>query len=141
MNESLKNILINMGVASQRTGSYYRLMDFQLEELYERTIRDCTDILDMYSRANEDDEDVSEFIERMKSELLDHFSLLPKIKPCPFCNKFLDATEGDVLHSTPPISGDRRVWTLNCPTSIGGCGASILGDTRDDVVSKWNRRK
>lgn len=33
-----------------------------------------------------------------------------------------------------------RVWEMGCLTHEGGCGASITGDSRNEVIAAWNRR-
>lgn len=84
------------------------------------------------------------------------------IKPCPFCGH-TPLDEMDFLHPIgtgwrdDPI-GDNdtmmrhymrmndprgvhgQVWEMNCLEHEGGCGASMHGDSREEVVAKWNRR-
>lgn len=31
-------------------------------------------------------------------------------------------------------------WTMNCTENLGGCGANINGDSKKEVIDKWNRR-
>ena len=81
-----------------------------------------------------------------------------ELKPCPFCGfEFRD----DELVDTFYRSGTRWVdmptmrryfshrdaptdaaycWTIHCAEEMGGCGASISGDTYDETAHKWNSR-
>lgn len=68
------------------------------------------------------------------------------VKPCPFCGlQMQDSDADDYLHQVynedvidyPP---DEREWTINCLEIAGGCGVQMLGDTEEEVISKWNRR-
>lgn len=80
-----------------------------------------------------------------------------KLKPCPFCGSVLDLLDRDVFH---PSGGwkihkgfrsylsfsdldkfDGFTWQINCPTIYGGCGASISGDSEEEAVEAWNKRK
>lgn len=36
--------------------------------------------------------------------------------------------------------GDGLTWAINCVECSGGCGASIYGSSKEDVIRKWNRR-
>lgn len=33
-----------------------------------------------------------------------------------------------------------RTWNVVCQEHMGGCGASISGDSYDEAIEKWNRR-
>jgi hypothetical protein len=33
-----------------------------------------------------------------------------------------------------------QVWELGCLEHEGGCGATMTGDSREEVLAKWNRR-
>ena len=85
------------------------------------------------------------------------------LKPCPFCG-WCPATELDIPDSLYPSGkwwadsryygdvirtyrrhaerqpGDKPCWVMRCNDNAGGCGASIEGDSEDEVVAKWNRR-
>ena len=36
--------------------------------------------------------------------------------------------------------GDQQCWSMNCTENMGGCGANIDADSREEVIAKWNRR-
>ena len=80
--------------------------------------------------------------------------------PCPFCGH---ATEDlrDALHPTGgrwyyvdgrryyarrddrrqfPLESSGDVWEMGCLEHEGGCGATMCGDSRAQVIEKWNRR-
>lgn len=82
------------------------------------------------------------------------------LKPCPFCGFQLPADEGDglidVLYPSGRwredagfrhylLPGDKReghgeVWHIGCTQNMGGCGASLMADSRDEAKAAWNRR-
>jgi hypothetical protein len=78
--------------------------------------------------------------------------------PCPFCGKGVDLDDEDTLypsgvgwkfdeelqmrtyhrlHDVPP---EQWCYGLHCSTNSGGCSAEIHGDSKEEVVYKWNRR-
>lgn len=61
------------------------------------------------------------------------------IKPCPFCGSAVNSYK-DSQDFIYPASRDRSVWQLNCCSEYGGCDASVLGDSPEDCVAKWNKR-
>ena len=61
-----------------------------------------------------------------------------KALPCPFCGLRPDTESEDFIYRATR-SGD--VWSIHCHETWGGCSASILGDSPEDVLRKWNRRK
>lgn len=85
-----------------------------------------------------------------------------KILPCPFCGKKVDLEDPDTLYPSgifwrdgavpdmPQLrtyhgrrdrqEGDGTCYGMHCPTPAGGCGAEIMGDSREEVVEAWNRR-
>lgn len=72
---------------------------------------------------------------------------LTTLKPCPFCGFQLDRDEADCIYPAvrPEYDEDQdkmvyRVWELNCYEVGGGCGASMLGDSAEDCITKWNTR-
>lgn len=76
--------------------------------------------------------------------------------PCPFCGRKPDMDGDDTLYPTGRwreddglrhylmIDDEREshgtVYTMHCPETYGGCGAQVAGDSKDDVMAKWNRR-
>lgn len=38
------------------------------------------------------------------------------------------------------FNGDGVCYTLHCTTTSGGCGAEMPGDSREEVITSWNRR-
>jgi hypothetical protein len=78
------------------------------------------------------------------------------MKPCPFCGLKVELEDGDTLYPTsgwkerangmreyclvyeaPP---EQWCYTMHCPTTAGGCGAEISGDSMQEAMDKWNRR-
>ena len=61
------------------------------------------------------------------------------LKPCPFCGSDVDSYKdsADFIH---PASKDKTVWQINCCSVYGGCDASILGDSPEDCIEKWDKR-
>ena len=55
-----------------------------------------------------------------------------KIKPCPCCGENIDSDEY-------PYPDDRSgdVWVIVCPQK---CDLVMYGDSKEHVVSKWNKR-
>ena len=80
------------------------------------------------------------------------------LKDCPFCGMKLDLEEPDVLypngyawsfdkdlqfktyHRAREMPKEQWCYGVHCPTSTGGCGAVINGDTKEEAIEKWNRR-
>lgn len=80
-----------------------------------------------------------------------------KLKSCPFCGKQMDLNDPDTIYpcgawkkdsngdthylsyNSPNIDG--FVFGIYCEESSGGCGAQISGDSIEEVIFKWNRRK
>lgn len=79
------------------------------------------------------------------------------VKPCPFCGMLVDFDDPDTLYTTGIYwresggvrlyihrkywqEGDGEVWGMNCPEPAGGCGVEMRGDTKEEVLEKWNRR-
>lgn len=48
-----------------------------------------------------------------------------KLKPCPFCGL---------------TSGRERIDLWQGATTYGGCCANISGDSKEEVIDKWNQR-
>ena len=60
-----------------------------------------------------------------------------QLKRCPFCGFQPRATDDDCIY---PVTQDRRLWSLNCYETGGGCAAEVLGDSPEEVIEKWNSR-
>ena len=80
--------------------------------------------------------------------------------PCPFCGHKCDLSEPDVLYPTGIFWCDdvdfgrsycgrdhkmwrtdlNQCWQINCATVSGGCGANIIGDSKDETIAMWQRR-
>ena len=85
-----------------------------------------------------------------------------KMLPCPFCGKKADLDDPDTLYPSgifwrdgavpgmPELrtyhrrqdrqEGDGVCYAMHCPTPAGGCGAEIMGDSKEEVIEAWNRR-
>jgi len=87
-----------------------------------------------------------------------------KLKPCPFCGLTSDTDWEDTLHPSgvgwcEDNSGyhDSHVhrfylstehkdewegvcYEISCSVTYGGCGANISGDSKEEVIERWNRR-
>ena len=82
---------------------------------------------------------------------------------CPFCGSMLDQHDSDTLHRsgivwrdvmvgddlirqyfrrspTPPWEPHGETWELHCNVIYGGCSAQLSGDSREEVIAKWQRR-
>lgn len=80
------------------------------------------------------------------------------IKPCPFCGMEADEDCGDTLHPSGTgwkyrpdlrtrsyhdlreVPEEQWCYSLNCVLHHGGCGAEMTGDSREEVIAKWNKR-
>lgn len=66
------------------------------------------------------------------------------VKDCPFCGHTIVKDDPDSLY--PLIKkqqdGTLRPYAFNlvCAVPSGGCDASMMGDSEDDCLEKWNRR-
>lgn len=84
-----------------------------------------------------------------------------KLKPCPFCGLTSDTEWEDTLYLSSgwkdeDLCGDGTLvrhyvsifdntrhgmsYGILCSTTYGGCGASITGDSVEEVIEKWNKR-
>lgn len=79
------------------------------------------------------------------------------ILPCPFCGCSHDAKDPDVVHpngigwldheegfrhylSARGLLQANWCYVVNCPEIYGGCGAQMSGDSKEEVIAKWNTR-
>lgn len=80
--------------------------------------------------------------------------------PCPFCGHEVDLEDDDTLYPSGlywrEIDGseglvdfisfkdrlptDNPMYSMNCPEVAGGCGAEIIGMSKEDALRKWNTR-
>ena len=81
---------------------------------------------------------------------------LERLLPCPFCGKKVDKNLVDTLYPTGrgwieegrlryyvsyrEAPKEQWCWQMRCPEVSGGCGAEIHGDSRSEVMAKWNTR-
>lgn len=82
------------------------------------------------------------------------------LTPCPFCG-WAPSPDDDLIDVVYPSGtmwrqkgnfrtyhsyserqeGDQFCWNVVCNESMGGCGAEMYGDSKEEAISKWNRRK
>jgi hypothetical protein len=81
---------------------------------------------------------------------------MSELKTCPFCGMKPPADLIDTLYPTGkwreddgvrrymPIGANEdahgHVWKMHCTANMGGCGAQIAGDSREEAIASWNRR-
>jgi len=81
-----------------------------------------------------------------------------QLKPCPFCGFNFSKDLVDILYPSgiywrenSEIGGeyigfkdmlptDHTCWKIVCNGTMGGCGAEIHGDSKEEVIEKWNTR-
>lgn len=86
------------------------------------------------------------------------FAFLQKFKPCPFCGYKLQNNLDDTFYPTGTWKrvepsglthyvshrsrkeGDTPVYNVICNEIGGGCGASMMADSPEEGIEKWNRR-
>lgn len=70
-----------------------------------------------------------------------------KLKNCPFCGSKMDLSDPDCLY--PAIPGEYneetdkleyKLWQITCCRGGTGCGAILLGDNKEDCITRWNIR-
>lgn len=61
--------------------------------------------------------------------------------PCPFCGN--DLNNQDPCDTIYPAYYNHNKYTYQivCQENVGGCSATILGDTKEDCISLWNTRR
>jgi hypothetical protein len=57
---------------------------------------------------------------------------------CPFCGH--EPRLDNLLDSLHPVDRARTMWEFSCADNEGGCNASVLGDSPEHCIEKWNRR-
>jgi hypothetical protein len=76
--------------------------------------------------------------------------------PCPFCGKKIDPSDIDTVYPTGSgwkqhegyrsyhyyldVPKEQWCYGIHCVESSGGCGANISGDSKLEVLAKWNTR-
>lgn len=79
-----------------------------------------------------------------------------ELKPCPFCGKEPDISDGDSLYPTGmgwkdegeyrsyhkglEVPKEQWCYAAGCSELSGGCGAEMSGDGRQEAIDKWNTR-
>lgn len=81
-----------------------------------------------------------------------------KLKPCPFCGLQSHQDWDDTLYPSgigwkEDVDSFRHYlgrlkfaqwegtcYKLTCAETYGGCGASLVADSKEEVIDKWNRR-
>lgn len=64
---------------------------------------------------------------------------LNMLKPCPFCGK----RAAKILYTRTYSNGSRRIgaaWLIQCTDYLGGCSATVYGNTEKEAIKKWNNR-
>ena len=79
------------------------------------------------------------------------------MKNCPFCGHIVDMDNPDTLypngtgweirpngmtsyHSFRDVPKEQWCYSIHCPTTAGGCGVEISGNSVQECIDKWNRR-
>lgn len=77
------------------------------------------------------------------------------MKPCPFCGMtcypdidtlypagygWKEDDEGRYYVTAYEVPKEQWCYKLMCNESYGGCGATLYGDSKEEVIAKWNRR-
>ncbi len=60
------------------------------------------------------------------------------LAPCPFCGH--QPREDNLMDSVYPLDRTTTLWRAGCVDTEGGCGASVLGTSREEVIARWNAR-
>ena len=76
--------------------------------------------------------EIAKLIERLSS------TTTPKLLPCPFCGNDLNAQ--DLQDTVYPVDRSGTIWNVICTESSGGCDASVMADSPEQAIKKWNSR-
>ena len=63
-----------------------------------------------------------------------------KLKKCPFCGFSPNINDDDCIYPMRSDSSFKTIYSINCYETGGGCGTSILGNTQEECIEKWNNR-
>ena len=71
-----------------------------------------------------------------------------KLKRCPFCGSEMNITDPDCIYPTSTPAGydeekdevTYTLWQISCCRGGTGCGAILLGDSKEDCIRRWNIR-
>ena len=85
---------------------------------------------------------------------------LSDLLSCPFCAHMPDLSEPDTLYPTGVFWVDtnefgrsyfgrthvlmknnpKACWGMHCVENLGGCGAQVTADSKEEAIAKWQRR-
>jgi hypothetical protein len=82
---------------------------------------------------------------------------MQELKPCPFCGHEVSLEGDDTLYpngvgwkkrkggftqyvSRMVVPEEQWCYSMHCPTTEGGCGAEISGDSKQQAIDNWNKR-
>lgn len=58
------------------------------------------------------------------------------MRKCPFCDQEPDEDDIEAVFRLSCTAN--VVWRAGCVINKGGCGAEVLGYTREDAIDRWN---
>ena len=75
--------------------------------------------------------------------------------PCPFCGQEVEEDDiyptgtgwkaidecGRSYHSFRDVPKEQWCYAIHCEVTRGGCGARISGDSQEEAIAAWNKRK
>lgn len=72
---------------------------------------------------------------------------MTEILPCPFCGDTPKLEDPDFVYpaTRPEYNNDKGeffypLWQATCCREGTGCGAIMLGDSKEDAIKRWNTR-